>query len=224
LTEYAGNDSMIAPQFKTWFYIYQGNKAEEDFKKVLVEDYLVEIKDIERFDLNGDSFRNTEIQNDSPTNSKDILQFDDLKNTEPKDDMGSIDGFDTLKIADDTPSSVQQAIADYDQLEKEEKEKVSKFDRHVDDSQYVEVPEIKKEMNNEEAKIENETDGPEKITLPIKKFADESMEEIMEMQENRNFESRVRFCLINSNRFIDLNFFSLDELNRYTWKATSHQL
>jgi hypothetical protein len=202
LNQFTGNDSMIAPQFKTWFYIYRNNTAEENFKKTLTEDYLVEIKDIERFEYNFDSPRTAEVDDSLPTNSKDILQFEDLKNTEPKDDKGSIEGFDTLKIADDEPS-VEQAIADYDQLNKDEKNKVSKFDKNVDDTQYVEVPEIKKEIKQEIAALEEEhlkkklekenavKDGPEKISLPLKKYMEDSME-IMEAQENRNFVSRVR--------------------------------
>lgn len=198
---------MIAPQFKTWFYIYQNNTAEEEFKKILKDDYLVEIKDIERIDFNNfdsyyeDSARTAEGSkvDTMPTNSKDILQFDDLKNTEPKDDKGTIDGFETLKSADDE-QSVEQAIADYDQLNKDEKDKVSKFDKHFDDSQYFEVPEIKKEIKDQIAALEeeylkkttaeNENDGPEKITLPLKKYMEDSME-IMEATESRNFVSRV---------------------------------
>lgn len=194
---------MIAPQFKTWFYIYQNNSAEGDFKKIIAEDYLVEIKDIERFDYNNfdtfDSVRSEEIK--MPTNSKDIIQFDDLKNTEPKDGaQGSIEGFDTLKIADDEPS-VEQAVADYDQLDKIEKDKISKLDKHVEDSQYFEVPEIKKEIKDQIAAFEEENlkkkidkemeEGPEKITLPLKKYMEDSME-IMEATESRNFVSRVR--------------------------------
>lgn len=203
LNEFTGNDSMIAPQFKTWFYIYRNNSAEEDFKKILAEDYLVEIKDIERFDYNFDSPRTAESQNDDsyPTNSKDILQFEDLKNTEPKDDKGTIEGFDTLKSADNEPS-VEQAIADYDQLNKDDKNKVSKFDKNVEDNQYIESPEIKNEIKknitalvNEhlKKKLERENaakEGPEKISLPLKKYMEDSME-IMEAQENRNFVSRV---------------------------------
>lgn len=192
---------MIAPQFKTWFYIYRNNTAEEDFKKILADDYLVEIKEIQRFDNNFDSLRFTDEENDAAqqTNSKDILQFDDLKNTEVKDESGSIDGFETLKLAD-AQSSADQHSDDYDQLNKDEKESVSKFDRHVDDTQYVEVPEIKKVIKEEKIssekehlkkKLQKESEGPEKITLPLKKYMEDSME-IMDAQENRNFVSRVR--------------------------------
>lgn len=192
---------MIAPQFKTWFYIYRNNTVEEDFKKTLVEDYLVEVKDIDRIDFNFDSPRTAEQNDDSvkQTNSKDVTQFEELKNTEPKEETGPIEGFDTLKFVDDTSSSVEQAIADYDQLDKGEKVKVTKFDRDVDDTQYVEVPEIKKELKGEKdsseknhlrKKLEKENEGPHKVTLPLKKYMEDSME-IMEAQETRNFANRV---------------------------------
>lgn len=210
LTEYSGNDSIIAPQFKTWFYIYRNNTAEEEFKKILAEDYLVEIKDIDRIDFDFDTPRTSEVMSESnqqklPSNSKDVTQFEDLKNTEPKDEMGTIDGFETLKFADETSASVDKAVADYDQLNQDEKEKVSKFDKHVDEAQYVEVPEIKKENKEDKKntekehlkkKLQKETEGPEKISLPLKKYSDDSME-IMEAQENRHFQSRVSIFLVS---------------------------
>lgn len=208
LTEYSGNDSIIAPQFKTWFYIYRNNTAEEEFKKILAEDYLVEIKDIDRIDFDFDTPRTAEVISEGtlqqlPSNSKDVTQFEDLKNTEPKDEMGTIDGFETLKFADETSASVDKAVADYDQLNQDEKEKVSKFDKHVDEAQYVEVPEIKKETKEDKKntekehlkkKLQKETEGPEKISLPLKKYLDDSME-IMDAQENRHFQSRVSIFL-----------------------------
>lgn len=194
---------MIAPQFKTWFYIYRNNTAEDDFKKILAEDYLVEIKDIERFDYNFDSPRTDEQNHDEKyqTNSKDIIQFEDLKNTEAKDEMGSIDGFETLKLVDgDTPSLLYQGNGDYEEINQDQKIKVSKFDKHVDEEQYVEAPEIKKEIEEEKLNSEKEhlkkklqqkeSDGPEKITLPLKKYMEDSME-IMDAQENRNLINRV---------------------------------
>lgn len=200
MTEYSGNDSIIAPQFKTWFYIYRNNTAEEDFKKILAEDYLVEIKDIDRysydFDLPRTAEENTE---DLPVNSKDVLQFEDLKKTEPLDASGTIDGFETLKSNDDKLESVQQAMADYEQINENEKIEVTKFDKHVDEEQYVEVPAIKKEIIEEKnesekehlkKKLQKDGEGPKKISLPLKKYMEDSME-IMEAQENRKFESRV---------------------------------
>lgn len=194
LNDYAGNDSMIAPQFKTWFYIYKNNSVDEAFRQLLTNDYLVDVKDIERINFDFDTSRSDQFySDDKQTNSKDIIQFDDLKQSQP-DEFGNLDGFDTLKIEDgEDTSSVSIAIADYDQLNKDEKSKVSKFDGDFDDKQYVEKSKITEELMQQEqqseVKDEESESGPEKISLPIKKL-DDSME-IMEAQENRNFVRRV---------------------------------
>lgn len=195
LTDYTGNDSMIAPQFKTWFYIYKNNTVDSEFRELLSKDYLVDVKDIDRINFDFDSTRSDQFYGDEKsTNSKDILQFDDLKHSKT-DEYGNVDGFDQLKIEDgEDASSVSIAIADYDQIDKDEKSKVSKFDRDVDDKQYVEKSKITETLNQEEqgeVKDEESESGPEKISLPIKKI-DDSME-IMEAQENRNFVRRVSF-------------------------------
>lgn len=194
LTDYAGNDSIIAPQFKTWFYIYKNNTVDSAFRELLKNDFLVDVKDIERINFDFDSTRNDAFYNEKASNSKDIMQFDELKHSIPNE-KGSVDGFDDLKIEDgEDAASVSIAINDYDQLDKDEKSKVSKFDREIDDKQYVEKSKINEELKQEENKqdvVKNEEieSGPEKITLPLKKI-DDSME-IMEAQENRNFVRRV---------------------------------
>lgn len=177
---------MIAPQFKTWFYIYNNVSSDEKFRKLIEENYLVEVRDIERMTdgFGDDAFRNDDVDfKDKPQNSKDIEQFDELKNSND-----NVEGFDTLKFGEEdeeitTTDSVEKAIADYDQLNKDEKNMVTKFDKHVDDEQYVDVPIIKKNL------AEKKNDGPEKITLPTKKYMEDSGE-IMIAQENRKFESR----------------------------------
>lgn len=207
LTKYAGNDSAIAPQFKTWFYIYKNNTAGEGFKKILSDDYLVEIKDIVRFDFDFDEPRTADEEKIETvsSNSKDVIQFEELKNTEPKDESGfDIDGFETLKSVDNA-ASVHQAIADYDSLDKTQKDKVSKFDKHVEDSQYVEIPQKSQDLKESQTldkkhlkkKLQKESEGPEKVTLPLKKYMEDSME-LMDAQESRHFVTRV--CLVNLNR------------------------
>lgn len=183
LSDFAGNDSVVAPQFKTWFYIYKPNIAIEEFKQTLIKDYLVEVKDIEKFDYDFGTSHSQQDNYIPSSNSQDTLDFDDLNQNKPIDE---IDGFDT---------TVRDAIADYDSIDKDEKSKVSKFDKEVDDKQYVEKSEIPTEAINEEETTvnsmlnENES-GPEKFVLPIRKFIDDSME-IMEAQENKNFVNGV---------------------------------
>lgn len=183
MKEYSGNDSIIAPQFKTWFYIYKNNTIEDNFRKILAEEYLVEIKEIERFDNNFDSFSSSEPIN-NVDGGEDILGFEDFD----KD-------FETVTSEETETSTLLDSTINY----VGDEDKNSKFDRHVDDSQYVEVPEIRKKIKEEEdaaierlnEKIQNQSSGPEKISLPIKKYMEDSME-IMETAENRHFVSRVR--------------------------------
>lgn len=188
--DYSGNDSVVAPQFKTWFYIYKPNTVRDEFRQLIMDEYLVEAKDIEKFDYEFGSVR-TEQEVDT-TNAKDILEFEDLKHSNA-DKNGDIEGFDTLKIADDE-TSVRDAIADYDNLDKDEKSKVSKFDKEVDDKQYVEKSEIPMDTTEtfEETTTVSEESGPEKFVLPLKKFfTDDSMEMMVAQENNRNFVNGV---------------------------------
>ncbi|KAG5681959.1 hypothetical protein PVAND_011360 [Polypedilum vanderplanki] len=199
LMEFTSNSSLI-PQFKTFFYIYKNNTVSKEFREALMRDYLADVKDIERFDMGFDSSDSTRFdytEQSQPTNSKDILLFEELKNSNPNEKGELDEKFDTLKIADDnTEEVVKDAIEDYDQLDKDEKVKVSKFDKEVDDKQYVEKSEIVTEKIEEMEETTlindenlNENNGPEKIVLPLKKYSEDSME-IMEAQENRQFVNR----------------------------------
>jgi hypothetical protein len=193
LKEYTGTDSVIAPQFKTWFYIYNGSTADEDYKRILINDFYVEVKDIERYEMDFESVYNesSNKKDDYQTNDKDISNFDDFKFSEQNDEPTEIEGFDSIKSVES--DSVKDAVIDYDNLDREEKSKVSKFDKEVDDKQYVEKSKITDEMKKDEENVKKEDIemGPEKITLPIKKFMDDESMEIMDAQENRNFINRV---------------------------------
>lgn len=193
---------MIAPQFKTWFYIYKNNSAEEEFKRILTDDYLVEIKDIERYDSAFDSFTTEDKTADdkAQSSSEDLLPLEDFKT-----DTSKIEDLETITAINGTPIPFEDTTIFDDVLIEGEiidKDKNSKFDRHVEDSQYVEVPEIRKKIKDElleaehlNEKIRKQSSGPEKITLPLKKYMEDSME-IMEATENRNFVSRVRRKLL----------------------------
>lgn len=133
-------DPTAAPQFRTWFYVYKNNSALPAFKDVISGNYYVQVKDIERTTYDFDAPRAEPVKKQ---NSKDIIELTDLMNAKPIDKTGEINGFDTLKIAD---------IEDHDNTKYVEVEKdgTSKFDRVVDDKQYVEVPVIKKEMDEQQ--------------------------------------------------------------------------
>ena len=72
-----GENPKIAPQFKSWFYIYQNNSVEEEFKKQLVDYYQVEVKDIERLDYDFDTPKTSETYEDK------FQIEEDLKDAKP---------------------------------------------------------------------------------------------------------------------------------------------
>ena len=189
-----GDNPHSAPQFKNWFYIYRNNTVEEDYKKIIADNYLVDVKEINRefYDWNDpETSENANVNEEDDhlsVNSKDIEGFEDLKKSKPFENEPQLD-------LEDIP----------------EKE-CSKFDKEVDDKQYVEVPVIKEEIErqNEGSDSENtifdeqnETflsednsgniksepnEKPEKFKIPIKKI-DEF--EIMQAVESHPMIKRV---------------------------------
>lgn len=204
-----GDSPTKAPQFKTWFYIYRNNTAEDEYKKILKEWYFVDVKDIDRDFYNWNEPKTSLSSENINSNSKDILGFEDLKSSEPIKD-GEKPDFPNEKI---------------------EKE-CSKFDEVVEDQQYVSVPEIKEEIKKEQMKnpIENEindefvddekkiieikenSEEPEKILIPLKKFDDL---EILQAMEDHQATRKVRHF------FLNLNFFTLNKFFIVLWTCTS---
>lgn len=125
-----GDNPLTAPQFKTWLYIYRNNSVNEEFRRTLHEDYFVDVKEIDRLEMDefsdeasssGSSTSLNQPQADSPIvdpeNSKDVPEFMTL-NLVQEDETRLIDG---------------QSDA-------------SKFDEVIEDKQYVEVPVIREEI------------------------------------------------------------------------------
>lgn len=186
LSHLNGLDPQIAPQFRSWFYIYRNNTVNESYKQTLMNDYYVTVRNVEPWNPNVDDDETTESKpiddlpstkstsnveaksEGTPTNSKDIEQFDSFKSEDPIDETR----IDNQKDA-------------------------SKFDEVVEDRQYVEVPLIKDELKQpikteENAEIKlmepavkapvKEVKGAKQASLPFKQF--EEME-IMQAEESR---------------------------------------
>lgn len=185
-----GMDPQSAPQFRTWFYIYKNNSIDETYKEMLTTDYYVTVKNVEPYNpevqpeeeaTTHEIVKEIEEQpstksidvpvksDDSPTNSKDIVEFDSFKM-----ESGPVD---------ETRIDFQNDA--------------SKFDEVVEDRQYVEVPVIKDAMKkfaknegkktekNYEKKLEtapSDADSGNNSQLPIKQYADM---EIMQAEESR---------------------------------------
>ncbi|XP_068152595.1 uncharacterized protein Spn100A [Drosophila tropicalis] len=130
LGNYRNRDAAVAlPSFQTWLYIYRNNSAREEYKQLLEQNYYVEVKDINRQDYDW-SEPNTSLQLEEagadtdirtePSNSKDVIGFETLKR---------------INVDDDVPLVTTDTYG----VEIVNKE-ASKFDREVDDKQYVEKP------------------------------------------------------------------------------------
>lgn len=196
LSHLQGLDPQTAPQFRTWFYIYKNNTADETFKQIVSSDYYATVRNVEPYNPDEDgkpeeatdtvkaaaneasesikAISDVEIQPEAmPNNSKDIDEFDSFKM-----ELGPVDEtrIDTQKDA-------------------------SKFDEVVEDRQYVDVADTIKSEIKETAKPDDKelikTDETKHIQpaiqapiheidedkpLPIKHF--EEME-IMQAEESR---------------------------------------
>lgn len=192
------------PQFKSWFYIYKNNTIKQDYRSVLQNSYYVDVRDIERNDYNFDEPKTSvgpiEASIDltpkeepatvtpvvpSNNNSKDILDFEVLKiKSAPVDDVRS-----------DVPTK-------YDAVEEVDN---PKFDKNIEDKEYVEPTQIKEEIAQQKDDKTNEVldepvtkvvedrekvDAPQKFSLSLKKLDGEE-HEIMHAVESQA--SRQRF-------------------------------
>ncbi|XP_017856322.1 PREDICTED: serpin B13 [Drosophila arizonae] len=116
------------PSFQTWFYVYRNNSVREDYKQLLQRHYYAEVKDINREEsdwqepsslaLEGSG---TDGDGTEPSNSKDVIGFETLKR---------------INVDDDAPIGISEDSYGEEVVNKE----ASKFDREVDDKQYVEKP------------------------------------------------------------------------------------
>ena len=51
------------PEFKSWFYVYKNNSVEESYKKVLKDNYLIDITEVDRY--NSPDLNDSEDKNES---------------------------------------------------------------------------------------------------------------------------------------------------------------
>lgn len=192
-----GMEPTMAPQFRSWFYIYKNNTVDESFRNLIADEYFVTVRDVERFnvddvpmnpptektsnekpsfvDLMDVQLTNVVVQ-PLPNNSKDIVELDSLKLESGPVDETRIDA----------------------------QKDASKFDEVVEDRQYVDGAAIKDEIKKVESidrlnsvvedesnegttvrsvDVKKDADAEEKLTLPLKQL-DGTME-IMRAEESR---------------------------------------
>lgn len=205
LSHFQGLDPDVAPQFRTWFYIYRNNTIDESFKERITKEFYVTVRDVEP--MNNNEQQNGEQQ--TPPIAKSVEELASLKSTnvQVKPDSKPTNSKDIVQF-----DSYKMEAGPVDETRIDNQKDASKFDEVVEDRQYVEVPVIKNELKQEKAKLENEqeknqaekeklsknseetkpakslkekdkNDGAEKMTLPIKQY--EEME-IMQADESRS--------------------------------------
>uniref|UniRef100_A0ABK8F3V3 Serpin domain-containing protein n=2 Tax=gambiae species complex TaxID=44542 RepID=A0ABK8F3V3_ANOGA len=220
LKRLSGQNPTDEPQFKTWFYIYKNNSVLQAYKDVLEQNYAVEVRDIERNDYNFDEPKTSldpvvveeEIieesngpdgdnlvleQGSNNSNSKDIVDFEVLKikSALPVED----------ELRTDTGISTK-----YDEIDDEN----PKFDKNIDDKEYVDPTKIKEELAKKKMEAMNEVaadadlddakmkktpdsidrvdhEQPEKMSLSLKKLGLDDEQEVMQAVESQG--SRRKF-------------------------------
>lgn len=190
LSHLNGLDPQVAPQFRSWFYIYKNNTVNESYKQILENDYYVTVRNVEPW--------TPDILNDQTTEPKPIDEMPSTKSTSTVDakkettttNSKDIVEFDSFKLEGSGP---------VDETRIDNQKDASKFDEIVEDRQYVEVPDKMKQPPKEEEKeivkadetkrMEPAVKAPVKdvkeakqAPLPFKQFEDM---EIMQAEESR---------------------------------------
>lgn len=153
LSKYQKRELLDGPSFQTWLYIYRNYSAREEFKQLVRDHYFVEVKEISHDDFDW-SEPNTSLELDAngqtttASNSKDVIGFETLKRL-------SVDDADDATTAKDTYGE--------EVLLKE----TSKFDRIVDDKQYVEKPVILEEIKLQQQ--EKQKQQQESVAVVVEK-------------------------------------------------------
>lgn len=170
LTRYSVDEPATVPQFKTWFYVYENNSVNEDFVKTLRDDYLVEVKTIQRnfYDFDEPSEVAAEIAAAPPVKpssevqvSEDVPEKVVLADAPQEEQNEAVVAVKESFATKDIPGVVDDDVdvlgnvfdevdldgknlampTDIDEILKQKE--CSRFDEEVDDQQYVEVQSLR---------------------------------------------------------------------------------
>ncbi|XP_065371258.1 uncharacterized protein Spn100A [Calliphora vicina] len=165
------------PSFQTWLYIYRNFTAREDFKQLVQDNYYVDVKDISHDEYDGfepDAFLDLD---GTTNNSKDVIGFETLKrlkvDDDDDDDDESTHGLGFTTVGSYTDNYGEEII---------EKE-TSKFDRFVDDKQYVEKPQIIEEIQKAQQQEESQTENDLKATTTAQLNEEETKQPAIDLAE-----------------------------------------
>lgn len=187
MTRYGGDQPSLEPQFKSWFYVYRNNSVNEDFVRVLREDYLVEVKTIEReyydFDVPPTSEISESVQATVTEEVRPMVVMQ--KDSETKQVSAVDETENTFDAVDFDGKGYLSEPGDIDQIIKQKE--CSRFDEEVDDKQYVEVQALRDEGATAAATQpeDNETVHPiEKLDEKKIGKIDENEETLKRMDED----------------------------------------
>jgi len=198
LGSYQNRDAAVAlPSFQTWLYIYRNNSAREEFKDLLEKNYYVDVKDISRQDYDWNE-PNTSLQL-----SEEKDNADSTEGSTEQSNSKDVIGFETLKRINLDDEDIPAVPADGYGQEIIDKE-ASKFDRDIDDKQYVEKPVAQAEaelLQKEQAtttESELESQPEETTTLAVEKqekpdmAAEENPAEKLQNKRSDQEESQIK--------------------------------
>lgn len=203
LSHLQGLDPQTAPQFRSWFYIYKNNTADEAYKQILSNDYYVTVRNVEPYNPDQEDDKPEETTASAKTtnepsstkaisdveakseitpttNSKDIVQFDSFKM-----EAGPVDEtrIDTQKDASKFDEVVEdrQYVDVAESVKDKEKEKEKEVKPKPDEKEIIKTEETKRMEPAIKAPVQDAKEG-KNAPLPIKHF--EEME-IMQAEESR---------------------------------------
>lgn len=206
LSHLQGLDPQVAPQFRSWFYIYKNNTIEDSYRQILVDDFHVTVRNVEPYNPPEEQQQTAEVTTNSISVGTTETNDDEAKQEAQQTSTKSV--VDVQVKTNDKPINSKDIVAfdsfkmeaePVDETRIDTQNDASKFDEVIEDRQYVEVPLIKDEtekaaknevkgnmdtekMDAENVKVTSERNDSKKVALPLKHY--EEME-IMQAAETR---------------------------------------
>lgn len=185
LTHLQGLDAQVAPQFRSWFYIYKNNSIDDAYRQILVNDYYVSVKEVEPFNADGQQTAEEATQHpianpaaetteQLATEGKTVGKIEEKAKTsesqvqvKPPADSKPTNSKDIVEF-----DSFKNEAGPVDETRLDTQNDASKFDEVIEDRQYVEVPLIKDEMKTVDNKDAAKTpQAVDEKTFPEKPIA-----------------------------------------------------
>ena len=126
-----------SPSFQTWLHLLRNTTARGEFSQLIADNYFVEVDMPSIYDWSEDI--NLDLTTLASSNSKDVIGFETLKRINVDSDEEESASVTEVKSSDLTDGYGEEIV----------NKEASKFDRVVDDKQYVEKPVILEELQTQ---------------------------------------------------------------------------